>query len=90
MRQAATTDHTSRQAQAQELGIGSFFTRLTDAQCERLHEATLQVLERTGLIVDEPEALELLHRRRRRRGRHARAHPARSWWSARSRARRAR
>jgi trimethylamine--corrinoid protein Co-methyltransferase len=36
------------------------FGRLTRAQCERLHEATLQVLERTGLIVDEPEALELL------------------------------
>jgi trimethylamine---corrinoid protein Co-methyltransferase len=34
--------------------------RLTATQCERLHEATLQVLERTGLIVDEPEALELL------------------------------
>ena len=44
----------------QDQGIGSFFTRLTDAQCERLHEATLQVLERTGLIIDDPEALELL------------------------------
>ena len=84
MRQAATTDHTSlAQAQAQELGIGSFFSRLTDAQCERLHEATLRVLERTGLIVDEPEALELLRRGRRRRRRHARAHPRRSSWTAR-------
>ncbi len=39
-----------------------FFSRLDDAQCERLHEATLRVLARTGLIVDEPEALELLKR----------------------------
>jgi trimethylamine--corrinoid protein Co-methyltransferase len=39
-----------------------FYSRLDDAQCERLHEATLRVLERTGLIVDEPEALELLRR----------------------------
>ena len=39
-----------------------FYSRLDDAQCERLHEATLRVLERTGLIVDEPEALELLRK----------------------------
>ena len=39
-----------------------FFSRLDDAQCERLHEATLRVLERTGLIVDEAEALGLLRR----------------------------
>jgi trimethylamine--corrinoid protein Co-methyltransferase len=39
-----------------------YFSRLDDAQCQRLHEATLHVLERTGLIVDEPEALELLKR----------------------------
>jgi trimethylamine--corrinoid protein Co-methyltransferase len=37
-----------------------FLSRLNEAQCQRLHEATLQCLERTGLIVDEPEALELL------------------------------
>lgn len=36
------------------------FARLDEQQCERLHEATLRVLERTGLIVDEPEALALL------------------------------
>jgi trimethylamine--corrinoid protein Co-methyltransferase len=42
--------------------VGSYFTRLTDAQCVRLHEATLQVLERTGLLIEEPEALELLGR----------------------------
>src|SRR5450759_2153747 len=39
-----------------------FYSRLDDAQCQRLHEATLRVLERTGLIVDEPEGLELLRR----------------------------
>lgn len=37
-----------------------FYSRLDDAQCQQLHEATLRVLERTGLIVDEPEGLELL------------------------------
>ena len=36
------------------------FARLDSQQCERVHEATLRVLERTGLIVDEPEALGLL------------------------------
>lgn len=50
-----------RTAHSQDDGaIGSYFSRLGDAQCERLHEATLQVLERTGLIIDEPEALALL------------------------------
>ena len=39
-----------------------FYSRLDDGQCERLHDATLRVLERTGLIVDEPEGLELLRR----------------------------
>ena len=39
-----------------------FYSRLDDDQCERLHDATLRVLERTGLIVDEPEGLELLCR----------------------------
>ena len=57
MSDAATPDDTGR---ALEQSIGSYFTRLTDAQCERLHEATLQVLERTGLIVDDAEALGLL------------------------------
>lgn len=38
------------------------FGRLTVAQCERLHEAVLTVLERTGLVMDEPEALGLLKR----------------------------
>ena len=35
-------------------------SRLSTEQCETLHEASLHVLEKTGLIVDEPEALELL------------------------------
>jgi trimethylamine--corrinoid protein Co-methyltransferase len=39
---------------------GRFISRLTAADCERLHEATLQELERTGLLVQEPEALDLL------------------------------
>ena len=39
-----------------------FVSRLSVAQCERLHEATLRELERTGLLVQEPEALELLVR----------------------------
>lgn len=45
-----------------QAGLGSYFSRLTDAQCEQLHEATLQVLERTGLLIEETEALELLSR----------------------------
>jgi trimethylamine---corrinoid protein Co-methyltransferase len=41
--------------------LGSpFISRLTATECERLHEATLQELERTGLLVQEPEALGLL------------------------------
>lgn len=32
---------------------------LTDAQVQRIHEASLDVLERTGVRVDEPEALGL-------------------------------
>jgi trimethylamine--corrinoid protein Co-methyltransferase len=36
------------------------YGRLTADQCERLHEATLHVLERTGLIMEEPEALDLV------------------------------
>jgi trimethylamine---corrinoid protein Co-methyltransferase len=40
--------------------VGSYFTRLTDSQCKVLHEATLEALERTGLIVEDEEALKLL------------------------------
>jgi trimethylamine--corrinoid protein Co-methyltransferase len=42
------------------LASGPNFGRLTVEQCERLHEATLHVLERTGLVMEEPEALELV------------------------------
>jgi trimethylamine---corrinoid protein Co-methyltransferase len=38
------------------------FSRLTAAQCERLHEATLRVLARTGLVMEEPEALDLMRK----------------------------
>jgi trimethylamine--corrinoid protein Co-methyltransferase len=37
-----------------------FLARLTPEQCERLHGAAVAVLERTGLLVQEPEALGLL------------------------------
>jgi len=37
-------------------------SRLDDAQCQELHAATLRVLAHTGLIVDEPEALDLLRK----------------------------
>ena len=40
---------------------GPFLGRLTDQQCQELHAATLRVLERTGLLIQEPEALGLLH-----------------------------
>jgi trimethylamine--corrinoid protein Co-methyltransferase len=36
------------------------FGRLTVAQCERIHEASLEILERTGVRLYEPEAVELL------------------------------
>ena len=35
---------------------------LSREQCEKLHEASLQVLERTGVRLDEPEAVELVRR----------------------------
>ncbi len=50
---------TARVSRTGELG-SPHYARLTKSQCERLHEATLWVLERVGLIVDEPEALGLL------------------------------
>jgi len=39
---------------------GPFLGRLTDQQCQELHSATLRVLDRTGLLVQEPEAVDLL------------------------------
>ncbi len=61
------------------------FRKLSDDQTERLHHASLEILDRTGVVLYEPEAVELL----RRKGLHveevdegdgaaaARAHPAR-------------
>jgi len=39
--------------------IGGQYKPLTDREVERIHEASLTVLERTGVRVDEPDALEL-------------------------------
>ena len=36
------------------------FSRLTRDQCERLHQASLQILERIGVRLFEPEAMELI------------------------------
>jgi trimethylamine--corrinoid protein Co-methyltransferase len=42
-------------------GIGTAqFGRLAEQDCARLHQATVDVLSRTGLVMDEPEALALL------------------------------
>jgi trimethylamine--corrinoid protein Co-methyltransferase len=34
---------------------------LNDAQIEHIHQATLEVLERTGVVFNHPQALEILH-----------------------------
>ncbi len=39
------------------------FRKLSDDQIERLHCASLEILERTGVCLYEPEALELLRRK---------------------------
>ena len=36
-------------------------TVLSEEQIKSLHEATVEVLENTGVIVDTPEAIDLLH-----------------------------
>jgi len=38
------------------------FSRLTRAQCERLHHASLEILERTGVRLFEPEAIDLVRK----------------------------
>ena len=38
---------------------GGQFKPLTDGQVRRIHEAALSILERTGVLVEEPEALRL-------------------------------
>ena len=37
------------------------FRILSDQQLEKLHHASLEILERTGVTVDSEEAIELLH-----------------------------
>ncbi len=39
--------------------VGGQYKPLTDAQVQRFHEAALSILERTGVQVEEPEALRL-------------------------------
>jgi len=39
--------------------VGGQYRPLTDDQIERLHRAALSILERTGVLVEEPEALRL-------------------------------
>jgi trimethylamine--corrinoid protein Co-methyltransferase len=38
------------------------YARLSDEQCKRLHEASLAILERTGVRMQLPEAVDLLRR----------------------------
>jgi trimethylamine--corrinoid protein Co-methyltransferase len=38
------------------------FARLTPEQCEQLHAASLTILERTGVRMFEPEAVELIRK----------------------------
>ena len=45
------------------------YDRLTPADCARLHDASLAILERTGVVLHDAEAVERLARRRRPRGR---------------------
>ena len=39
------------------------FRKLSDDQTERLHHASLEILDRTGIVLYEPEAVELLGRK---------------------------
>lgn len=38
------------------------FRKLSDSQRDRIHQASLEILERTGVVMDEPEAVEILRR----------------------------
>jgi trimethylamine---corrinoid protein Co-methyltransferase len=38
------------------------FRKLSDSQRDRIHQASLEILERTGVLLEEPEAVELLKR----------------------------
>lgn len=46
----------------QEPWIGPRFSRLTTQQCEQLHHASLIILERTGVRLFEPEAVDLVRK----------------------------
>ena len=39
-----------------------FYRAMTDEQCQQIHFASLEVLQRTGIVIDYPPALELLQR----------------------------
>jgi len=39
--------------------VGGQYKPLTDSEVRRIHQASLRILERTGVQVDQPEALEL-------------------------------
>ena len=39
------------------------FRKISDDQAERLHHASLEILDRTGVVLYEPEAVELLRRK---------------------------
>ncbi|MDY7078958.1 MAG: trimethylamine methyltransferase family protein [Chloroflexota bacterium] len=39
--------------------MGGQYKPLTDSQVQRIHEAALSILERTGVLVEEPESLRL-------------------------------
>ena len=38
------------------------FRKLSDSQRDQIHEASLEILERTGVLLEEPEAVELLRK----------------------------
>ena len=42
------------------------FQRISPQQCKKLHNASLEILERTGVRLFEPEAVELLKKARYR------------------------
>ena len=55
------------------------FRKLSGDQVERLHHASLEILDRTGVRLFEPEALGVAEKERHPSGRwQPRAHPARS------------
>ena len=48
---------------ANDTSFGSpHFGKLSPQQCEKLHNASLEILERTGVRLFEPEAVEMLRK----------------------------